>query len=182
MGVCPIKLTDMAKKQTPDYARLKAKAKDLYMQGVRQKEIADKLKVSAVTVSKWCRDGGWKPGREAMLTGDSSRLETIQEMIDILIRQRLDLTKEIEEAETAGDKDLKMELLKRGKALTDEMSQLRKEKEETVSRGKKRITLGIYLDVADDIFKRLQRESPDMYRSLLDFQEHLVADISKDLG
>ncbi len=52
----------MAKK---NYESLKEIAKSLYMSGMQQKEIADRIGVSAVTVNKWVNEGGWKEFRAA---------------------------------------------------------------------------------------------------------------------
>lgn len=41
----------------------KSLARTLYMAGLGQNEIADKVDVSRVTVSKWCNTEGWKEAR-----------------------------------------------------------------------------------------------------------------------
>ena len=43
----------------------KSLARTLYMAGLGQNEIADKVDVSRVTVSKWCNTEGWKEARAA---------------------------------------------------------------------------------------------------------------------
>ena len=40
-------------------------ARSLYLAGMEQNEIADKVEVSRVTISKWCNVGGWKEARAA---------------------------------------------------------------------------------------------------------------------
>lgn len=40
-------------------------ARSLYLAGMEQNEIADKVEVSRVTISKWCNAGGWKEARAA---------------------------------------------------------------------------------------------------------------------
>lgn len=40
-------------------------ARTLYMSGKEQTEIADMTDVSRVTISKWCKAGGWKEARAA---------------------------------------------------------------------------------------------------------------------
>ena len=40
-------------------------ARTLYMSGMEQIEIADKVGVTRQSLSKWCRDGGWKETRAA---------------------------------------------------------------------------------------------------------------------
>lgn len=43
----------------------KSLARSLYLAGMEQSEIADKVEVSRVTISKWCNAGGWKEARAA---------------------------------------------------------------------------------------------------------------------
>ena len=43
----------------------KSLARSLYLAGMEQNEIADKVEVSRVTISKWCNVGGWKEARAA---------------------------------------------------------------------------------------------------------------------
>ena len=43
----------------------KSLARSLYLAGMEQNEIADKVEVSRVTISKWCNAGGWKEVRAA---------------------------------------------------------------------------------------------------------------------
>lgn len=43
----------------------KALARSLYLAGMEQNEIAEKVEVSRVTISKWCNTEGWKEARAA---------------------------------------------------------------------------------------------------------------------
>lgn len=43
----------------------KSLARTLYLSGLEQNDIADKVGVSRVTVSKWCNSEGWKEARAA---------------------------------------------------------------------------------------------------------------------
>lgn len=45
--------------------RRKSLARSLYLSGMEQIEIADKVGVSRVTISKWSTEGGWKEARAA---------------------------------------------------------------------------------------------------------------------
>lgn len=172
----------MNKKQTPDYTKLKHEARALFFKGVNQKEIAAALKVSTVTVSNWCTDGGWKSEREARLDNEQSKIDNIQQVIDNLVKLRLSLIYEIETAECDGNTKLSLELQRRQKGIADEISKLRKEKEDIRGEGRKRITLSDYLFVMDSIFRSLQVAAPEKYRDTLDFQEEHVAQISKTYG
>ena len=48
-----------------DIEKKKALARSLYLAGMEQTEISDKVGVSRVTVSKWCTADGWKETRAA---------------------------------------------------------------------------------------------------------------------
>lgn len=172
----------MNPKQKPDYTKLKHEARALFFKGISQKEIAATLKVSTVTVSNWATDGGWKPEREARLDNEQSRVENIQQVIDNLVKLRLSLITEIEAAECDSDAKRVLELQRKQKGISDEISKLRKEKEDVRGEGKKRITLSDYLFVMDSIFRSLQVRNPEKYRDTLDFQEEHVAEVSKIYG
>lgn len=43
----------------------KSLARSLYLAGMEQNEIAEKVEVSRVTISKWCNADGWKEARAA---------------------------------------------------------------------------------------------------------------------
>ena len=43
----------------------KSLARSLYLAGMEQNEIAEKVDVSRVTISKWCNAEGWKESRAA---------------------------------------------------------------------------------------------------------------------
>lgn len=43
-----------------DIEKKKSLARALYLSGMEQQEIADKVDVSRVTVSKWANSDGWK--------------------------------------------------------------------------------------------------------------------------
>ena len=43
----------------------KSLARSLFLSGMEQTEIAEKVDVSRVTISKWCTSEGWKEARAA---------------------------------------------------------------------------------------------------------------------
>ena len=49
-----------------DIEKKKSLGRALYLSGMEQTEIADKIGISRVTVSKWCSAEGWKEARAAM--------------------------------------------------------------------------------------------------------------------
>ncbi len=57
------------------------------MAGMEQAEIADKVDVSRVTVSKWCAAGGWKEARAAKSVTRPELVNKLLLTIDTLITQ-----------------------------------------------------------------------------------------------
>lgn len=55
----------MTKATKANNEKKKALARSLYLSGMEQQEIADKVEVSRVTISKWCNADGWKEARAA---------------------------------------------------------------------------------------------------------------------
>ena len=62
-------------------------ARSLYLSGMEQTEIADKLSVSRVTVSKWCTSEGWKEARAAKCITRPELVNKLLLTIDNLIQQ-----------------------------------------------------------------------------------------------
>lgn len=147
-----------------------------------QKDVAAVLKVSAVSISTWCKEGGWKQERDTRLNSDASRIENIQAIIDYLAEQKLKLIQAIEAAQTAGNAQLTIELRTQSDSLGDEVSKWNKSLQSLQTEDKRRITLAIYIYVMDKIFKHIQEYDPELYRSSLDFQEAHIAAITKEFG
>ena len=65
----------------------KSLARTLYMAGLGQNEIADKVDVSRVTVPKWCNTEGWKEARAAKNVTRPELVNKLLLTIDTLITQ-----------------------------------------------------------------------------------------------
>lgn len=65
----------------------KALARSLYLAGMEQTEIADKVDVSRVTISKWCNAEGWKEARAAKNITRPELVNKLLLTIDTLITQ-----------------------------------------------------------------------------------------------
>ncbi|MDR1172281.1 MAG: hypothetical protein LBL24_07505 [Bacteroidales bacterium] len=169
----------MARK-IPNYTSLKAKAKDFFLKGKSQKEIAAFLGVSTVTLNNWVRDGNWKEERSARINSTASRSDNIHSIIDHLSGQQLELLKKISEAEQAGDAGKEKELRVLSKGLGDEVSKWNRLLADLKTES--RISLSQYLEVMDDIFRHMKAYSLEMYHQTLDFQELHVCETSKRLG
>ena len=62
----------------------KSLARTLYLSGMEQQDIADKVDVSRVTISKWCTAEGWKEARAAK---NITRPELVNKLLLTLITQ-----------------------------------------------------------------------------------------------
>jgi len=65
----------------------KSLARSLYMAGMEQQEIAEKVEVSRVTISKWCNAEGWKEARAAKNVTRPELVNKLLLTIDTLITQ-----------------------------------------------------------------------------------------------
>ena len=67
--------------------RRKSLARHLYLSGMEQQEIADKVEVSRVTISKWSTAEGWKEARAAKNITRPELVNKLLLTIDALITQ-----------------------------------------------------------------------------------------------
>ena len=70
-----------------DLEKKKSLARSLYLAGMEQTEIADKVGVSRVTVSKWSTADGWKEARAAKQISRPELVNKLLLTIDTLIEQ-----------------------------------------------------------------------------------------------
>ncbi|MCI7310565.1 MAG: terminase [Prevotella sp.] len=70
-----------------DIEKKKSLARVLYLSGMEQTEIAEKVGISRVTVSKWCVADGWKEARAAKQITRPELVNKLLLTIDTLITQ-----------------------------------------------------------------------------------------------
>ena len=70
-----------------DLEKVKSLARSLYLAGMEQTEIAEKVDVSRVTISKWCTSDGWKEARAAKNITRPELVNKLLLTIDTLITQ-----------------------------------------------------------------------------------------------
>lgn len=75
------------KKTRADIERLKSVARQLYLSGMELQEIAEKVNVSRVTLSRWVKEGGWKEARAAKNVTRTELVNKLLLAIDNLITQ-----------------------------------------------------------------------------------------------
>lgn len=91
----------MASRQ--DNEKKKSLARALFLSGMEQVEIADKVGVSRVTVSKWCVAEGWKEARAAKSITRPELVNKLLVTIDRLIEQ-VNASKDVTAAAGLADK------------------------------------------------------------------------------
>ena len=75
------------KKTRADIERLKSVARQLYLSGMELQEIAEKVNVPRVTLSRWVKEGGWKEARAAKNVTRPELVNKLLLAIDNLITQ-----------------------------------------------------------------------------------------------
>lgn len=164
-----------------DYTKLKQSAYEfIVVQGHTQKDTAEKLGVSEVTLSNWARDGGWRDLRKSRQSTATTSTENLKKIISLLSERRLVIEEQITAAMIEGDNDTQLELRKQAGALSDEISKYNK----TLLTIKKdtRLTLGIFIDVMDSIFETMRQENEALWEQTIDFQQYLIRRKSNELG
>lgn len=158
----------------------RALAKELYLKGKLQKEIAQLVGVQEKTISGWAERYGWKQQRNARINSEKSRCDNLKELIGSLVDQRLELVKELDrlKAENAPS-DVIADKNREAVSLADEVSKYNKALEQLDK--EHRVSLTVYLEVMDDIFQAIQEHSSKLYLQLLDFQEDHLSTISLKL-
>lgn len=165
------------------YKKLRKEAHDLYVKdGLSNKEISERLKVSEKSVSKWVndKDGLWKKERIASVVNSKEQSDNVLEIIRMLAEDKLDILQRIDEAEKEGDKELVMELRKQAASLDNSVNAWGKQMENMNKEN--RITFSVYLEVMDRVFDAMKTANPHLYYESLDFQEAHIYDVSKLLG
>lgn len=165
------------------YKKLRKEAHDLYVKdGLSNKEISERLKVSEKSVSKWVndKDGLWKKERIASVVNSKEQSDNVLEIIRMLAEDKLELLQRIDEAEKEGDKELVMELRKQAASLDNSVNAWGKQMENMNKEN--RITFSVYLEVMDRVFDAMKTANPHLYYESLDFQEAHIYDVSKLLG
>ncbi|MDU1892749.1 MAG: hypothetical protein E6767_18875 [Dysgonomonas sp.] len=174
----------MAKKvqpeQKPDYVKLRHTAYEYVVeQGKTQKEVAVLLGVTEKTMSDWAKEGNWREQRKLRQSSASTARENIQRIISLLSQKRLNLEYQINDAKDAGDTDLEIRLRKEANSIS---ADIRWNSKNIEGMDKDNITLGVYVDVFDDIFSALRVYNPDLFEETIEFQTVHLRRKSNELG
>lgn len=167
----------------PDYTKLRRSAYELIVEkGKTQKEAAILLGVTEKSVSEWANEGEtcWRDMRKMRQSATSTARENIQRIISLLSEKRLNLEYQINDAIDNNDKDLELRLRKEANQISNDMSYQNKTLSELNE--KKGITLGVHVDVFDDIFTALRAYNFDLFEKTIDFQTVYLRRKSNELG
>lgn len=158
----------------------RAAAKQLYMSGKSQKDIAKLVNVQEKTVSNWVTKYGWKQEREARFIGRRTQEENLRTLISDLAEKAIRIESEMELARKRDETDKFLQLQTELNRVTDAASKWNKQLE-AVSK-ENRVSLATYIQVMEQIFEAVRIYSPKLYMEMLDFQEEHLTDISLKLG
>lgn len=151
-------------------------AKTLFLQGKTQKEVAKLVGVQEKTVNTWCNAYNWKEERNARYNGGKERVEMLKELIGKLTEERLSIMRDYQDAVKYNEAKKVTELNKKAVSIADEVSKYNKALENLDSEN--RISLSVYLEVMDSIFKALEADNPKLFINLIDFQEKHISEIA----
>ena len=183
----------MAKKTgKKEYEKLKRSAYEyVVVQNYTQAETAEMLGISERTLSDWARAGNWRELRKARQSAISTANNNLKNIISLLSEQRIRLEPEIRKAHANGDIELELKLSKEAKSISDEISKINKALQDNdKSNG---ITLGLYIDIMDDIFNNLRvvdlkircqkcGTETNLFDETLEFQAMLIQKKTIELG
>jgi predicted transcriptional regulator len=166
-----------------EYDKLKRSAYEyVVVQGMDQKEVALLLKITEATLSKWANggeEGKWKDLREARQQCLSSDSDNVKKLLRVMSQQRLELEEQILDAQKVGDTKEEVRLRKEARALSDEMS---KQNKTLLTLDKSKYTLGVFIDVMDEIFNALRQHDEELWEKTIEFQSTIIRRKTNELG
>ena len=174
----------MGKKKTTtkaDYVKLRHMAYEMVVeQGKTQKEAAASLGISEGTMSEWAMDGNWRALRKTRQSSASTARENITRMISLLSEKRLRLEEDIAQAIDDGDQERELDLRNQAQQISLEMAYQNKSLSELNK--EKQVTLGVFVDVFDEIFSALRSYDQDLFDRTIAFQTTYLRRKSNELG
>lgn len=155
-----------------EYDKLKVTAYELVVvQNQEQKEVARILNLTEATLSSWAQEGKWKELREARMQCQTTETDNLRKLISIISKQRIDIEQRISDAIHNGDIKEEAILRKQASALSDEMSKHNKVLQTLEN---KNYSLGVFIDIMDEIFDTLRVQDKDLWTKTANFQSELI--------
>lgn len=149
-------------------------------QGKQRKEIAQLVGVSEKTVGAWVNKFAWEKERAARNASPTRRIENIKEIITTLSDERLQLNRQVKEAEINGDLSLIADI--RGKMSKIDDAVAKWNKALVTIESENRITLSLYINVMEKIFDRMRQFDAKLFMQTIEFQEQHLHQITLELG
>jgi len=152
------------------------------IQGYDQKIVAEMLHVTEATLSKWAttgKEGKWKDLREGRQQCMSTDSDNVRKLLRIMSQQRLTLEGLILDAQKSGEAKEEIRLRQEARALSDEMS---KQNKTLLTLDKSNYTLGVFIDVMDEIFNSMRQHDEQLWEKTIEFQSTLIRRKTNELG
>ncbi len=149
-------------------------------EGKTRKEISDLIDVSETTVCAWVKKYAWVKERAARNASPVKRAENVKSILTELGEERLDISRQIKEAEVNGDldtiKSLRIQTEKIDLAVANWNKNLITMEKEN------KVTLAIYLHVMEIIFNALRIYDAKLFMQTIEFQENHLHAKTIELG
>jgi len=166
-----------------DYEKLRRAAYEyVVVQGYDQNQVAEMLKVTPATVSAWANngtEGRWLDLRKARMQCASTDTDNIRKLIRVMSEQRLQIEDSILNAQKGGDLKEEIRLRSEASRLSDEMSKMNKT---LITMDKTNYTLGVFIDVMDEIFNAMRQFDEALWEKTIEFQSNIVRRKTNELG
>lgn len=154
--------------------REKRTARELYLLGKSQKEIAELVNVTEKTVSRWVTAGNWKVIRDSKVNTGKTKTDNIKQILSDIAEETIAINRRIE---NTTDREKLKELRKQRNQLADEAAKWNKALENLDKDNK--VSFATYLQIFEDIFSNLQSFNEKLFMQTLDFQEYLINEKAK---
>lgn len=174
------KATNFKKK---DFQKLKRLAFEyIVVQGKSLEETSDLVGVSKISLSRWGNEvePTWTDQRKARQQCYTTDAENTRKIITLLSENRLEIELKIREAIRLGNKEEELGLREQARGISDDISKHNKTLQ-TLDK-ENRITLGVYIDVMEDIFDSLRAYDEDLFIKCVDFQAQHIRKKMVELG
>jgi len=154
--------------------REKRTARELYLLGKSQKEIAELVNVTEKTVSRWVTAGNWKVIRDSKVNTGKTKTDNIKQILSDIAEETIAINRRIE---NTTDREKLKELRKQRNQLADEAAKWNKALENLDKDNK--VSFATYIQIFEDIFSNLQSFNEKLFMQTLDFQEYLINEKAK---
>jgi hypothetical protein len=148
--------------------------------GKTAKESARLAGVTEKTIGKWIEQYGWKTSRDTEINSKNNQIDNLKQILSLCAEERLELGKQLNDAVKSGDLDLSKALRVQMASIADEVSKWNKALENLNKSSK--ISLEVYINVAESIWRALQAHDQKLYKDTLDFQEMHIQQKAVEIG